>query len=176
MTVSKETKKALTTKTSALYLLCVGTNALDEIRLRLTQSLHQLIERRLRHETQNVSNFRKESKRRGVTSARRFCLLSNLCLMLKTLLYYQYLFRKDQTCCVLCENKAHVCQHVCVIISGWRNSAPLRPRTEIKAINAAQDVGSEVMDAERPELAARGASAPVRTSNTPRLGPLPSNH
>lgn len=46
---------------------------------------------------------------------------------------------------------------------------PPPPAPEIKAINAAQDVGSEVMGAERPELAARGASALVRTSNNTQL-------
>lgn len=79
-------------------------------------------------------------------------------------------FRKDQTCCVLCENKAHVCQHVCVIIQWMEEfSPPSSPGLEIKAINAAQDVGSEVMDAEGPELAARGASALGHTSNNTQL-------
>lgn len=66
--------------------------------------------------------------------------------------------KEEKRCCVLCENKTHMCQHVCVIIQ-WMEEFNLPPSPEIKAINAAQDVGSEVMEAERPELAARGASA-----------------
>lgn len=69
--------------------------------------------------------------------------------------------KEEKTCCILCENKAHMCQHVCVIIQWMEefNPPPPHPPLEIKAINAAQDVGNEVMEAERPELAARGASA-----------------
>lgn len=58
-----------------------------------------------------------------------------------------------------------MCQHVCVMIQ-WMEEYNLPPPLEIKAINAAQDVGNEVMKAERPELAARGASA---LSNNTRL-------
>lgn len=80
---------------------------------------------------------------------------------------------------MLCENKAHVCQHIVRVIIQWMEEFSPPPPTsapglEIKAINAAQDVGSEVMDAERPELAATGASALVRTSNNTQLQARPS--
>lgn len=39
----------------------------------------------------------------------------------------------------------HVCQHVCVIIQWQEEFSLLPPPWEIKAINAAQDVGSEVI-------------------------------
>lgn len=73
--------------------------------------------------------------------------------------------KEEKMCCALCENKAHMCQHVCVIIQ-WMEEFNLPPPLEIKAINAAQDVGNEVMEAERPELAARGASA-LSNNTTP---------
>lgn len=65
--------------------------------------------------------------------------------------YHQCVFQRRGD--VLC-----TCASMCVIIQ-WMEEYNLPPPLEIKAINAAQDVGNEVMEAERPELAARGASA-----------------
>lgn len=61
---SKEMKNALKTKPKqakqpqsgqqTLYLLSIGADALDKVRLRLSQRLHQLIERGLRGEEDTV--------------------------------------------------------------------------------------------------------------------------
>lgn len=66
-----------------------------------------------------------------------------------------------------CAN-TRTCVSACVCdnsVAGGIQSPP--PPWEIKAISAAQDVGSEVIHTLGPGLPARGASALISTSNRP---------